>query len=104
MLSAGTYRDRVTVQEAARVSGPTGTTTAWATRGERWARVVPLSVEARAQFGSLRGTVTHRVLLRGGADLVFGRHRLRWRGRTLELVEPPSVVEGDTILTVREVA
>jgi head-tail adaptor len=103
-VQAGTYRDRVTVQVGTRTPTAAGTSTTWVDEREVWARVVPLSVEARAALGSLRGVVTHRVLLPGRADLTFGRHRLRHGGRTLELQEPPQFLEGVTVAIVKEAA
>lgn len=104
MSTLASARSRVTVQVKTQVPGATGTVTTWAdvANGERWAAIVPLDAQARARFGGDTGEVTHRVILRGASDLKYGRHRVRFGARILELTEPPQVVNGDTVVIVRE--
>lgn len=102
-MNPGRYSDRVTIEEKSTVPGPTGASSSWAVVGTRWAKVIPLSVEARAQYGSLRGVISHKVVIEGKVELQFGKHRLKWASKTLELAEPAQFPKGNTVVAVKEV-
>lgn len=91
---AGGYRHRITIEEN------TGTTQndygepveVWTTFAEVWARVQPVSsreyLEARAQSAD----VSHRITMRH-LEGVTREMRVKFKGRILEIVQPPRNVE-----------
>lgn len=96
-MLAGTFRDRIQIQHRTRTPKATGVTEVWTNVEIRWARVVPLSARARAEYAQIRSEVTHEVVFRERVEIVLGDDRLIWltgESRVLELVVPPFYAEG----------
>jgi len=95
-------RHRVQIQEKVTTQTATGAVVVW--KPVQWisARVIPLDAKARAVYQQLQSQVTHKVMLRGTVSLSYGKTRLIWGAKTLELAEPPQVLGQTTVVMVSE--
>ncbi len=105
MRNPGIARDRVTIQTLTIEDGPGGSTETWDDTGSRWCRVVPLSVDARAQYGRVGSNTSHRIDFRGQVNLSLANNRFVWREKVLYPTDPPIDLDGlgrSTSIAVRE--
>ena len=80
-----------------------GQTEVWSPVETRYALVVPVDVKSRAIYQQMNTEITHRVVIRGVVSLAVGLNRLKWGSKTLEPVEVPQIVNGDSVVMVKEV-
>lgn len=102
-MLANLFRDRVTIQ--VRIATPTamGETVVWRPVNKRYARVIPLDAKAQAIYQQLKSEVSHKVIFRGTVGLSLGNNRILWGNKTLEPVGPEQIMNGSTIIMVKEV-
>ena len=93
-VNPGRLRERVELLEATTMNTPGGPITNWDSLGSLWAAVIQVGADGRAKY-SMSGTteVTHEVMLRVGPALTLGGTLFRWRGKTLQPVEPPAYAD-----------
>jgi len=97
------FKDRVRIQEKTITQGALGQTVVWKPVETRYARVVLLDASARAIYQQLHSEVSHKVIFRDGVTLSMGNHRILWKDKTLEPIEPPQEVGNEIVIAVREV-
>jgi len=102
MLSS-TLKDRVIIQVKTITQGALGQTIIWTPVETQYARVIPLDAKARAVYQQLQSEVTHKIVMRDTVSLNLGLNRLKWKEKTLELVEPTQEVGDTTVVMVKEV-
>jgi len=95
-------KDRVHIQLKTVTATALGQTEVWSPVGTRYALVVPVDVKSRAIYQQMNTEITHRVVLRGVVSLAVGLNRLKWGSKTLEPVEVPQIVNGDSVVMVKE--
>ena len=94
-MRAGLLRHRVTVQSASASADAFGQLApAWADVGTYWANVQPLSGREAERARQVRADATHVVDMRIPTAITV-EHRLRFDGRTLNIVEVRNVDERD---------
>ena len=96
-------RDRVTIQLRTATQTALGETVVWTPVEKRYARVIPLDVKARAVYMQMQSEVTHKIVMRGTVSLNLGLNRFKWKGKTLEPVEPAQIIGDSTIVITKEV-
>jgi len=101
-MKTNLLKDRVQMQIKTTVQTSTGQTEVWKPVQTVYARVVPLSVQTIAQYQQLNSEVSHQVVLRGDVTLNRGNYRFKWKGKTLEPVEPPKLINNTTVIVVKE--
>lgn len=85
MIRAGLMRERVAIQAPSESRNMTGEATlSWADVGEVWASVDGLSSREVLQAMQANAIASHKVRMRFFPGISH-EHRLRWRGRTLEV-------------------
>ena len=95
-------RDRVQIQVKTVTQTALGQTVTWKPVETRHARVIPLDAKARAVYQQLQSEVSHRIVMRGAVSLNLGSNRFKWGDKTLEPVEPPQIIDGNTTIAVKE--
>ena len=95
-------RDRVQIQEKTTTPGPLGESIVWKPVETRHARVIHLDAKARAVYQQLQSEVSHRIVMRGIVSFNLGSNRFKWGDKTLEPVEPPQLIDGNTTIAVKE--
>ena len=103
MTLTNTLKDRIQIQLRNATLTSTGETVVWTPVETKFARVIPLSVRARAFYQALHSEATHQIVLRGAVSLNLGSNRFKWGDKTLEPVEPPKLVKNTTLIAVKEV-
>lgn len=101
-MNPGQFTDRVGLEVKTTTPGPTGSGGSWASLGTKWARVIPLSAEARVLYGSLQGVVTHKLVFPGSVVIALGQHRINWHGRTLYPAAPAQQFGASTVVVLKE--
>ncbi len=97
-------KDRVLLIQKVIVQGPLGGTTTYVPVQWKYAQVKPLSVYARAQYQQAgHSEVTHEVTFRDEVTISLGNYRIKHGPRTYEPVEPAKIVDGNTIIAVKEI-
>jgi len=102
MLSS-ILRNRVQIQQKESTLGATGETVNWKPVQYKYALVLPLDVRARAVYQSLDSYVSHKIVLRGDVTLSLGDYRIKHGTKTYEPVEPAQLINGNTVVVVKEV-
>jgi head-tail adaptor len=93
-VNPGRLRHRVEVLQGTRVNTAGGPTTNWDTLGVVWAAVVQVDASGAARYSQAGYTnVTHEVTMRAGPTLTLGRTLLKWSGRQLQPITPPTAVD-----------
>jgi len=95
--------DRVKIQLRTATRTAMGETVTWTPVETRHALVIPLDAKARAVYQQMQSQVTHKVVMRDTVTLAVGLNRLKWGSKTLEPVEPPQIVNKETVIMVKEV-
>ncbi|MEM6560038.1 MAG: phage head closure protein [Planctomycetota bacterium] len=90
-MRAGTLRETVTVQEQSATSGQWGRETNWRDAVTVRASVTATAATEQAETQGVTTRTTYTVRLRHRDD-VTSRHRLKHRGRTLDIL---SVIDPD---------
>ena len=94
----GRMRDRVGILSRITTPTPTGTVEDWVQTEERWARIVPVSISAQANFMQVHESeITHSVTFKSEIALTIADHRLKFNGQHYEIVDPafdPSIGLG----------
>lgn len=86
MIRSGELRDKVGLLAQTNVNDPQwGPTPQWVEVATIWAGVTPLAASEKFQQDGVQSVVSHRVVIRWRTDLT-SKHRLRYRGRTLDIV------------------
>lgn len=86
MIRAGELRDRVGLLAQTNVNDPQwGPTPQWVEVATVWAGVTPVAASEKFAAQGVQSVVSHRVTMRWRADLT-SKHRLTYRGRTLDIV------------------
>jgi len=79
------------VQHRTKTQIATGIEETWANVKLHYARVIPLAVNARAEYAQVTSGVSHEVEIPGRVELALGDDRLVWMtgsSKVLELAEP----------------
>ena len=95
-------KDRVLIRTKTHTQGAMGATVTYTPAGYHYALVKPLDAKAQAAYQQLGSVVTHEVTLSGEVSLAIGTNDILWGDKILMLVTPPKVVDGNTIVAVRE--
>jgi head-tail adaptor len=90
------------VQERTATLGTSGETVTWAPVETRHAEVIPVSAQTRLAYQQLNSEVTHKVIFKGLCTVRVGDHRFQWGSRTLIPTSPAQVVNGNTVVMVKE--
>jgi SPP1 family predicted phage head-tail adaptor len=91
-LSPGKLRHRVTIQRPTEVRDTAygDVDLQWVDIATVWASVEPLSGQERIDAAQVAGQVTHRVIMRAQVvPKITPRERLRFKGRTFQIEQPP---------------
>jgi len=83
-MLANLLTSKVQLQQKTATQGALGQTVTWEPVQTIYARVVPLNVNALAQYQQLNTVVTHRIVLRGEVDIDLGEYRLLHGSKTYE--------------------
>lgn len=102
-MLAGVLKQRVKLQEKTITQGALGQTIVWKPIQDLYARVMPLSVQAIAQFQQLDTSVTHKILLRGTVEINLGIHRLLHKTKTYQPKQSAKHYDGVTEVVVSEI-
>lgn len=70
-----------------------------ASRGECWAKVLPLSAKSAEAYNETENAVLYRVIVRYRTD-IQPTDRVSWRGKVLKLIAPAYDAESRKIWTV----
>lgn len=85
MASAGSLRERVTIQSATEAAdGYGGNTVTWATLATVWAQVTPVKGREAEDVGRLAGLQTYLVTIRHRTDVGLD-DRVVWGSKTLNI-------------------
>ena len=103
MSKANILRDRVQIQLKTTTATALGQTEVWSPVETRYALVVPVDVKSRAIYQQMNTEITHKVVMRDAVTLKVGLNRLKWGSKTLEPVEVPQILDGDSVVMVKEV-
>lgn len=96
-------KDKIQIQVKATTQTAMGQTVTWKPVQTVYARVIPLSVQAIAQYQQLNSNVSHQIVLRGAVSVNLASNRFKWGSKTLEPVEPPKLVNNTTTIVVKEI-
>ena len=86
-MSAGKYRERITVQEKSGAPDAAGVVTAWGEYCSRRAAVVALAGREGVRARSINATVDYLVTLRADAitEAITPRMQVIWNGKALKI-------------------
>jgi len=65
--------------------------------------VIPLSVQARAEYQQLNTFASHKIVFEKGITLNLADYRFKHLDKTYEPTEPPITIENNTTVVVKEV-
>jgi len=102
-MLASMLRSKVKLQEKTIIQGPLGSTVTYIPVHEYYARVIPLDVEAAAQYMQLQTRVTHKIILRGTVEINLGSHRLLHKGKTYQPQQSAKHADGITEIIALEI-
>jgi len=95
--------ERVLLIQKSVTQGALGQTITYKPTQHKYAAVIPLNAQSRLQYQQLNSVVTHKVILRGDVTISVGNYRIKHLAKTYEPVEPPQLIDGDTVIMVNEV-
>uniref|UniRef100_A0A6M3IPF3 Putative head-tail joining protein n=1 Tax=viral metagenome TaxID=1070528 RepID=A0A6M3IPF3_9ZZZZ len=101
-MLANLLKARVQLVQKSITQGVLGQTVTYVPIQYKYAQVKPLSASARVQYQQLNSVVTHEVTLRGEVTVDLGEYQIKWKDKTLEPVGPTRLVNGNTIVAVKE--
>ena len=96
-------KDRVLLIQKTITHGALGQTVTHGPVQWKYALVKPLSAQARAQYQQLDSIVTHEVTFRGDVAVSLGNYKIKHGSNTYEPVEPARLIDGNTVVAVKEV-
>ncbi len=67
------------------------------------ALIKPLSAQARVQYQQLHSEVTHEIIFRDEVTVDLGNYRIKHGSKTYEPVGPTHLIDGNTIVAVKEI-
>ena len=97
------FKDRVLLIQKSISTGALGQTVTYKPVGWKFAQVKLLDAKARLQYQQLNSVATHEIMLRGDVTVSLGNYRIKWGSTTLEPTDPARLVEGNTIVPVKEI-
>ena len=102
-MLASMLRSKVKLQEKTIIQGPLGQVVTWRPIHEYYARVIPLDVRTIAQFMQLNTVASYEVLMRKGATITLGNHRILWGNKTLEPTATQRERDGVLVIPCKEI-
>lgn len=96
-------KNRVQIIQKTITQGVLGKTVTYKLVESRYALVRPLSAQARAQYQQLNSVVDNEIVFRGDVTIALGEYRIKHGSKTYEPVEPAHLVDGNTIVAVKEI-
>ena len=102
-MLASMLRSKVKLQEKTIIQGPLGQVVIWKPIHEYYARVIPLDVRTIAQFMQLNTVASYEVLMRKGATITLGNHRILWGNKTLEPTATQRERDGVLVIPCKEI-
>jgi len=102
-MLASMLRSKVKLQEKTIIQGPLGQVVTWKPIHEYYARVIPLDVRTIAQFMQLNTVASYEVLMRKGATITLGNHRILWGNKTLEPTATQRERDGVLVIPCKEI-
>ena len=102
-MLANLSKDRVLLIQKSITQGALGQTVAYKPVQWKHCQVKLLSAQARLQYQQLNSVVTHEVMFRGDVTASMGNYRIKWGSKTLEPVDPARLIDGNTIVPVKEI-
>jgi len=96
-------RSKVTLQKKTISQGPLGSTVTYIPVHEYYARVIPLDVRTIAQYMQLNTVASYEVLMRKGATITLGNHRILWGNKTLEPTATQRERDGVLVIPCKEI-
>ncbi len=97
------FKDKVYLEVKTETQSALGQTEVWKPVQTVYARVIPLSVQAKAQYQQLNSEVSHQIVMRGSTTVNLASNRFKWKDKTLEPVEPPKTTNNITTIAVKEI-
>ena len=96
-MKIGSYRHRVEFQEnkGTEQDAYGQPQTVWKTYARRWARITPQDGSEKVEGGKPQASVRFLVWCRAPVEGINPAHRVRFRGRTLEIVAVLNLQELD---------
>jgi hypothetical protein len=94
--------DVLRIQERTASLSGSGETVVWNPIETRHARVVPLKASAILAYQQMNSEVTHKVVFKGLCTVRLGDHRFMWGSKTLIPVLPAQIINGNTVVLVKE--
>jgi hypothetical protein len=95
-------KHRVLLRLKTLTDGAMGETQVVSPVGYYHAAIKPLDAKAQAAYQQLGSVVTHEVTFSGEVSITLGANDIVWKDKTLTLVTPPKIVNGDTVIGVTE--
>lgn len=102
-MLANLMKDRVLLIQKVSSQGAMGSTVTYVPVQHKFCQVKLLNADARLWYQQLNSNVTHEVMFRGDVTVSMGNYRIKWGSKTLEPTDPARLVEGNTIVPVKEI-
>ena len=102
-MLANLFTDRVLLIQKTITQGALGQTVTYIPTQWKHAQVKLLNAQARLQYQQLKSNATHEVMFRNDVTVSMGNYRIKWGSKTLEPTDPARLVEGNTIVPVKEI-
>lgn len=96
-------KDRVLLIQKTITQGALGQTITYKPVQWKYAQVKLLNAQARVQYQQLNSVVTHEIILRGDVTVSLGEYRIKHGSETYEPVGPVHLIDGNTIVAVKEI-
>ncbi len=97
------FKDRVLLVQKTIAQGALGQTVTYKPIQWKHAQVKLLSAQGRLQYQQLDSLATHEVMFRNDVTVSMGNYRIKWGSKTLEPTDPARLVDGNTIVPVKEI-
>ncbi len=102
-MLANLMKDRVLLFQRVSSQGALGQTVTYKPTQWKFAQVKLLSAQGRLQYQQLKSNATHEVMFRSDVTVSLGNYRMKWGSKTLEPTDPARLVDGNTIVPVKEI-
>lgn len=102
-MRTNVLKDRVQIQLKTTTLTAGGETEVWSPVQTCFARVIPLDAKAIAQYQQLESQVSHRIVFGSALSIGLGTHRFVHGAKTYIPSLPPQVINGQTVVVVKEV-
>ena len=96
-------KDRVLLIQKTITQGALGQTVTYKPVQWKYCQVKLLSAQGRLQYQQLNSEATHEVQFRSDVTVSLGNYRIKWGSKTLEPTDPARLVDGNTIVPVKEI-